>query len=85
MPLPEDKVSISVVIDRKVKDELDKYAKLYGISTSKLARNMVYVGLDQFQFLHKMGFGHIAKGLDRFSELFRNLVNSETKKRATKA
>jgi len=79
MSLPEDKVSISVVIDRSIKEELDRYSKLYGIPTSQLARNMIYIGLDQFNFLHKMGYGHLARGLDSFKELFKNLVNSDQK------
>ena len=79
MAVSDDTERITISLDRKVKEKLDEYAKLYDIPTSRLARNMLYVGMDQFQILHKMGFGHISKGLDKFKELFQNLVNSEGK------
>lgn len=84
MAVSKDVERITISVDKKVKEQLDRYSKLYGISTSKLARNMLYIGLDEFNFLKKLGFVHIVRGLDSFTELFKNLVNSETKKDSSK-
>ena len=78
MAVSREMERITITVDRNVKEQLDKYAELYGISTSRLASNMVYIGLDQFGFLNRLGFGHLARGLERFNELFKNLVNAET-------
>lgn len=79
MALPKDKVSISVVIDREVKEELDRIAEMFDISVSKLARNMMYVGLDNFKILRRLGFVHIVNGLDRFTAICKTLLNPNGK------
>jgi len=53
--LPDDKVTISVVIDKDVKDLIEKHAKELDLSTSKFARNLIYVGLDDFKLCKKVG------------------------------
>lgn len=53
--LPEDKVTISVVIDKEVKEILEKYSKELDLSTSKFARNLIYVGLDDYKLFKKVG------------------------------
>lgn len=80
MVVSKDIERITISIDKEVKEKLDQYAELYGISTSKLARNLVYVGLDQANFLHKVGVNHLVKGLDTFKDLFKRLIDSETNK-----
>ena len=77
MAVSKNTERITISLDKEVKKQLDKYARQYDIPTSRLARNMVYVGLEHFDFLHKCGFGHITKGIDKFKELFQNLLDSD--------
>lgn len=53
--LPDDKVTMSVVIDREVKEIIEKAAKELDISASKFARNLIYVGLDDYKLCKKVG------------------------------
>ncbi len=53
--LPDDKVTMSVVIDREVKEIIEKHAKELDLSASKFARNLIYVGLDDFKLCKKVG------------------------------
>ena len=84
MAVSKDTERITISLDKEVKEKLDEYAKLYDIPTSRLARNMVYVGLDQVNFLHRCGFGHVARGMDKFKELFQNLIESEETRKLIK-
>lgn len=80
MAVSKEMERITITVDKKVKEQLDRYAELYGISTSRLATNMVYVGLEHVDFLSKLGFGHLVRGLESFQELFKKLVSTETMK-----
>jgi hypothetical protein len=84
MAVSKETERITISLDKEVKEKLDEYAKLYDIPTSRIARNMVYVGLDQVRFLHLCGFGHVARGLDKFKELFQNLIVSEEEQKIVK-
>ena len=53
--IPDNQVTLSVIIDKEVKELLDKYAKELDLSTSRFARNLIYVGLDDFKLLKKVG------------------------------
>jgi len=79
MTVSKDTERITISVNKEVKEYLQKYSDLYGIPVSVLSRNMMYVGLDQFHILHKLGFGHIAKGLESFKEGFNNLMKSKEK------
>lgn len=72
--LPDDKVTMSVVIDREVKELIEKYAKELDLSASKFARNLIYVGLDDFKLCKKVGMIAVVK-------MFRNLLESVETKR----
>lgn len=75
--LPEDKVTMSVVIDRDVKELIEKYAKELDISASRFARNLMYVGLDEFKLCKKAGV--IRVGLT-FRALLKSLGHDPIKK-----
>lgn len=60
--LPDDKVTISVIVDREVKDQLEKYAKELDLSVSKLARNLIYMALDDLNILKKTGLVRLVLG-----------------------
>ena len=53
--LPDDKVQISVVVDKKAAEKIDEMAKIVGISRSKMARNLMYIGLDDINMLSSIG------------------------------
>lgn len=67
--LPEDKVTISVIVDRDVKELLEKYSQELDLSVSRFARNLLYLGLDEFKLCKKVGI--IRTGL-----AFRALLNT---------
>lgn len=67
--LPDDKVTMSVVIDREVKEIIEKAAKELDMSTSQFARNLIYTGLDDYKLLKKIG---VVRGVIGF----RALMNS---------
>ena len=77
MAVSKDTERITISVNKEVKDYLQKYSDLYGIPVSALSRNMMYVGLDQFHILHKLGIGHLVKGLEVFTKNFKNLMKSK--------
>lgn len=77
--LPDDKVTISVVIDREVKDQLEHLSKEFDLSVSKLARNLIYTGLDDMKVLKKTGLVRLVLG---FRAIKDNLKTSLSKNKA---
>jgi len=77
MAVSKDTERITISVNKEVKEYLQRYSDIYGIPVSALARNMMYVGLDQFHILHKLGFGHLTKKLDAFTESFKSLMKSK--------
>ena len=77
MAVSKNTERITISVNKKVKEYLQKYSDTYGIPVSVLARNMMYVGLDQFHILHKLGFGHITKKMEAFTESFKGLMRSK--------
>jgi hypothetical protein len=71
--LPDNQVTISVIIDKEVKELLDKYSKEIDLSTSRFARNLIYIGLDDFKLLKKIG-------IIRTCLAFRTLLDTIRKK-----
>lgn len=69
MPLPKDKTIITITIDTDVKALLVKYSKEMDVPLSKLARNLIYIALDDFKLLKKTGFIPVLK-------VFRDMVES---------
>lgn len=66
--LPEDKVTISVVIDREVKELLENYAKELDLSVSKLTSNLIYSALDDLKILKKTGLIRLPVGFRAIAE-----------------
>ena len=74
MPLPADKVVLSVVVDREVKEALEKIAEEMQMSVSLVAKNVLYVGLDSIQIFQKIGVLKLAKAVRTFKK---NVLNIE--------
>ncbi len=66
----ERSVVISVVIDAEVKKQLDKYAKEIGLPLNIFARNLIYVALQDFKLLKKVGLVKIAIAFKAFIQSF---------------
>ena len=69
--LPDDKVSVSVILDKKAVEKIDKLAKLLGLSRSKMVRNLAYVGLDEAKVLKSLGLFHAVVMVRTFREYVR--------------
>ena len=69
MGIPSDKVAITIIIDKDVKETLEKYSGELGMSVSKFASNCIYVALDDYKILKKMGVVRMCLG-------FRSLIES---------
>ena len=61
-------VDISVVIEKDIKNELDRYSNKFGISLKRFARNCIYVALDDLDFLTKSGLIQVAFNFRRLLE-----------------
>lgn len=70
-------VTISVVVDRDIKEQLDEYADYLGLTLNIFGRNLIYVGLDGFQILKKAGFVKLAKLSSAFKIFVKSYVNEE--------
>lgn len=73
-------VTISVVIDSEVKILLDQYADYLGLPLNILARNLIYIGLDEFKILKFAGFGKLSV----LAASFKDFVKSYQKKKSEK-
>lgn len=74
MAVSKDTERITISVNKEVKEYLQKYSDDYGIPVSVLARNILYVGLDQFNILDKIGIAHLFVGLEKFKASFRKLM-----------
>ena len=68
----KDFTTISIVIDQDTKELLEKYASDLGLSMKIFARNLIYVGLDEFKLLRGMGIIRLAFGFKKFLDSFEN-------------
>ncbi|MCB2170993.1 MAG: hypothetical protein KQI78_25320 [Deltaproteobacteria bacterium] len=71
-------VTISVVIDKDVKEQLDKYADYLGLPLNIFGRNLIYVGLDQFKILRMAGFVKLSKMASAFKLFVKALVDDNS-------
>lgn len=74
MPLPADKVVLSVVVDKEVKEALEKIAEELQMSVSLVAKNVLYIGLDSTHIFQKLGVLKLAKAVRTFKK---NVLNIE--------
>ena len=80
----EKPVTISVVVSAEVKEDLDKYSEYLGLPLNIFGRNLIYVGLDEFEILRKAGFGKLHKMIAGFKDFVRTVVNEySTNRRST--
>lgn len=56
MALAKDKITLTVAIDKNVKDLLEKYGQELDLTLSKLARNLILISLNDLNLLSKIGF-----------------------------
>jgi hypothetical protein len=69
---------ISVLIDKEVKELLDVYAADLDLSVSRFARNLMYVGLDEFKLLRKVG---LIQTMTKFSAMLESVKKLRNKKK----
>jgi len=67
----------SVQLDPEVVKKIDYYAKKYDIARGKLMRNLIVIGLDDMNILHKAGILKAAHFTDKVVTTIKNLINSE--------
>jgi hypothetical protein len=66
----ENKVQVSVIIESDTKDVMNEYAKALDIPLKLFVANMVYIGLNDFKLLHKIGIMRIANSFQKFIQAF---------------
>ena len=71
MVLSKSKSQLVITIDRVVNEDLERISAKLGISKSKLARNLLYAGLDDAKIMERLGivraigiFGGFSKKVD---------------------
>lgn len=77
--LPEDKVQISVVIDKKAAEKIDEMAKIVGVSRSKMARNLMYIGIDDITMLDNIGLLQTAVTVKNMHTFVKETFRKKTK------
>lgn len=60
MGIPDDKIRITVTLERQAYDQIIKISDLLGLAPAKLATNLIYIALDDAKILDKFGMFHIA-------------------------
>lgn len=80
-----DPVTFSVGIDEQANELIKKYADYVELPKKVFVRNLIYVGLEEFQILRMAGFGKLAKLADGFNSFIRKFkdddLNGENKKK----
>ena len=66
MAVAKDTVRITISIDKKVYEELERYSNEYGIPVAKAARNLLYSGLDDIRPLEKIGLLKVAVAIRNY-------------------
>ena len=74
MPLPAGKVVLSVVVDKEVKEAIEKIAEELQMSVSLAAKNVLYVGLDNVKIFQRLGGIKLTKAVRTFKK---NVLNIE--------
>jgi predicted DNA-binding protein len=67
----------SVQLDSEVIEKIDFYAKKYDIPRGKLMRNLIIIGLDDMNILHKAGILHAVQFTDKVVTAVKNLISGE--------
>lgn len=67
----------SVQLDPEVVEKIDYYSKKYDIPRSKLMRNLIVVGLDDMNILHKAGILKAVQFKEKVVTTIKNLIKSE--------
>ncbi|MEW6427342.1 MAG: hypothetical protein AB1568_04835 [Thermodesulfobacteriota bacterium] len=65
-----DNDTMSVIIDTEIKELLDRYSAQVGLPLRIFCRNLVYIGLDEFKLLRKVGAVRLAGAFRQFMESF---------------
>jgi len=67
----------SVQLDTEIIKKIDYYAKEYNIPRSKLMRNLIIIGLDDMNILHKAGVLKTIQFKDKVVTTIKNLIKGE--------
>jgi predicted DNA-binding protein len=67
----------SVQLDSEVIEKIDFYAKKYDIPRGKLMRNLIIIGLDDMNILHKAGIFQAVQFTDKVVTAVKNLISGE--------
>lgn len=74
MAIPEGKHQISMVIDKEVYDDLVRIGKKLDMPVSKVARNVLYSGMDNVKLFEGIGLMKAIKLYRRFNKF----INEES-------
>ena len=72
--LPDDKVQISVVVDKEAAEKIQKLADMFGIPKSRMAKNLMYMGLDDAQLLSSLGITQTYAAVRNMRDIIKNMV-----------
>jgi len=67
----------SVQLDQDIIEKIDYYAKKYDIPRSKFMRNLIIIGLDDTNILHKAGILKTIQFKDKVVTTIKNLIKGE--------
>lgn len=67
----------SVQLEPEIIEIIDSYAKKYDIPRSKLMRNLIIIGLDDMNILHKAGILKTIQFKDKVITTIKNLIKGE--------
>jgi len=66
----EGSVQISVTVDAKVNQLLERYSKEFDLTKSRFARNLIYVSLDGFKLFKATGIALVATKFRKLCETY---------------
>jgi len=72
-----DNKQYSVQLEPEIIAKIDYYAKEYGLTRSKLMRNLIITGLDDMNILHKAGVLKMIQFKDKVVMTIQNLINDK--------
>jgi hypothetical protein len=67
-----DQIQISVIVNEEIKNTMDIYSKSLNMPLKMFASNMLYIGLNDFKLLNKIGIIKIAIAFEKFITAFKN-------------
>ena len=75
----EEKVQVSIVIEKEAKEIMANYAKSLDIPLKLFAANMLYIGLNDLKLLHNIGIARLAISFEKFVKAFEDFKAGKRK------